>query len=162
MKTTKALLRLQEGQYGRALGDLQRPEDGTPPQRTLAIRAVAEYLAGRCGQARRDAFLLMVPESLPQAAYSYDNPPTGLATLINASQDIRSNASRALGQLLLGDGGAARSEWAAAEERARRAGLMGTLDNDRILLGLLDPSGPWMRSARKPASGSVAGNGKVL
>ena len=162
MKTTKALLRLQEGLYGRALGDLQGPEDGTPPQRTLAIRAVAEYLAGRCDQARGDAFLLMVPESLPQAARSYDNPPTGLATLIDASQDVRANASRALGQLLLGDGGAARLEWAAAEKRARRAGLMGTLDNDRILLGLLDPSGPWSRPASRSVRGSVAGNWKVL
>ncbi len=162
MKTTKALLRLQEGLYGRALGDLQGPEDGTPPQRTLAIRAVAEYLAGRCGQARSDAFLLMVPESLPQAAHSYDNPPTGLATLIDASQDIRANASRALGQLLLGDAGAARLEWAAAEKRARRAGLMGTLDNDRILLGLLDPSGPWIRPASRSVGDSVAGNWKVL
>jgi hypothetical protein len=152
MKTTKALLRLQEGRYEQALGDLQRPEEGIPPQRMLAIRAVAEYLAGRCDQARRDAYLLMVPESLPQADHPDGNPPTGLATLIEASQEIRGHASRALGQLLLGDEGAARFEWVSAEQKARRAGLMGTLDDDRILLGLLDPSGPW-RLARSAAAG---------
>lgn len=139
---SNATLLLEQGRYEEAYQALDGPPT-TLHQRGLALFGTMAYLTGRCDEAEDSALKLMSPHSLDSVRLEGDAPSMGLGRLQRTAREARMHVSTALGLSLMDDHRSAVTEWEQAETIARRAGIPGLLDVDRVLLRRLYPEGPW-------------------